>query len=271
MNLRKVGMLILFLLAILRNPIAAQNPVPFPELFKKGYIEVWGRSEGKQTRFQALRSAEVMAQQELLKTLQKIKIFGSKEIDAGVKEAEWIGFLQGAMACGNSYQEERGQAAVCLRFNLYGPQGLYDRILPWLRENRIAPEYHVTYRPGSSFEPPLSRLIHDGLILDVRTLPFEPALLNRVLTFQDQLVFDPLQIEPKLLIEHGCSRYCTDLQSARDLLQQRGSQNPLVLSVRDLKQGTDARISPEQAEMIAASEKTYGVLSQAKIVFLVRE
>jgi len=218
-----------------------------------------------------LRAAEVMAQRELLKVLQKIRIYGSKEIGEGSPTADVEGFLKGSVACGSAYYEERGQAEVCLRLNLHGPQGLYDRILPWLRQNRIAPEYRVSYPAGPSSVTSLSNSIPDGFILDVRGLPFQPALLNRILTSQDKLVFDPLRIEPELLIEYGCSGYSADLQTARSLLLQRGSSNPLVLSVQELDQHTDVKVSSEQAGFLMASEKAYQVLSRAKIVFLVQE
>jgi len=271
MNLRNGGIFILFLFSISTGPIRAQDQVPFPEIFKKGYIQVEGKSEGKQSRFQALRAAEVMAQRELLRVLQNIRIYGSKEIGDGAQTADIAGFLKGSVACGSAYYEERGQAEVCLRLNLYGPQGLYDRILPWLKKNRIAPEYHIAYPAGPSSATPLSDSSHDGLILDVRGLPFQPALLNRILTSQDKLVFDPLRIEPELLIKYGCSGYSADLQTARSLLLQRGSSNPLVLSVQELDQHTDVKVSSEQAGFLMASEKAYQVLSQAKIVFLVQE
>jgi hypothetical protein len=271
MNFRNSGMFILLLFLISTGSIRAQDRVPFPEIFQKGYIQVKGKSEGKQSRFQALRAAEVMAQRELLKVLQKIRIYGSKEIGEGSPTADVEGFLKGSVACGSAYYEERGQAEVCLRLNLHGPQGLYDRILPWLRQNRIAPEYRVSYPAGPSSVTSLSNSIPDGFILDVRGLPFQPALLNRILTSQDKLVFDPLRIEPELLIEYGCSGYSADLQTARSLLLQRGSSNPLVLSVQELDQHTDVKVSSEQAGFLMASEKAYQVLSRAKIVFLVQE
>ncbi|RPI75662.1 MAG: hypothetical protein EHM45_14650 [Desulfobacteraceae bacterium] len=271
MNFRNGGMFILLFLSTLTGSIQARDPAPFPEIFKKGYVEVKGKSEGKQSRFQAWRAAEVMAQRELLRVLQKIRIYGSKEIGGGSPAADVEGFLKGSVTCGSVYDEERGQAEVCLRLNLYGPQGLYDYILPWLKQNRIVPEYHLVYAAEPTPAIALPDSIPDGVIFDVRALPFQPALLNRILTSQDTLVFDPLRIDSEFLIAYGCGAYSADLPAARNLLLQRGSRNPLVLFVQELDRQTDVKVSPEQAGFLMASEKAFQVLSQAKIVFWVQE
>ncbi|WP_320170251.1 hypothetical protein [Maridesulfovibrio sp.] len=110
----------------------------------------------------------------------------------------------------------------------------------------------------------------DGIIVDVRDFDFKPALVNRILTENNEVLFDPSKVLNQVLIERGCGGYTTDLQKARALLESWGSKSPVVLKGRTVQNVTDAVVSTEDATAVFAYDQQYNLLAQARVVFVLK-
>ncbi|ACS80436.1 hypothetical protein [Maridesulfovibrio salexigens] len=110
----------------------------------------------------------------------------------------------------------------------------------------------------------------DGIIVDVRDFDFKPALVNRILTEKNEVLFDPSKVLNQVLIERGCGGYTTDLQKARALLESWGSKSPMVLKGKTVQNVTDAVVSVEDASTVFAYDQKYNLLAQARVVFVLK-
>jgi len=267
------------------------------KVFNKGYIQVIGTSEEGQTRYRAIRAATVVAQRDLLEILQGLNIYGTTTIRDGMLQSDTIrttvrGFLKGAVKCGEKYYPERGYAEVCLRVYIKGKGGLYDIILPLMKDENILPPPAPVYKPKlipeimekpQANETPQmqkfsteitkpSELIHpyDGLIIDVRDYTFRPALINRILTEKGEIIFDPSKIVSSVLVERGCGGFTNNLDKAKALLKIWGSNNPMFIKAVGVVKFTDVKVSEDDAATIFIHNQKTQFLNQAKVVFLLK-
>jgi hypothetical protein len=288
---------------------AVTDPV---KVFEAGYLQVVGVSEEGQTRYQALRAAQVVAQRDLLEVMQGLKLFGSTSVKDGMLQSDEIktsveGFLKGAVKCGQTYNESKGSGEVCMRLNIRGKGGLYDIILPLMKDDKLMPEKRPTFKPAapaltpmvvdtatsgqaadtaqaqaqvpdSKAAPPKAEVKapseltnpHDGLIIDARDFQFRPALVNRVLTDKDDVVFEPSKILSNVLVERGCGGFTTDDGKAKALLESWGSKNPMVVKCTDVRKFTDAKISQDDAAAVYVNDQKSNLLAQARVVFILK-
>ena len=112
------------------------------QVFEEGYIQVVGISEEGQSRYQALRAATVVAQRDLLEVIEGLRLSGQTTVKDGMLQSDDIrtsinGFLRGAIKCGEKYHNDSKYAEVCMRLHIRGKGGLYDVILPLIKEQKI--------------------------------------------------------------------------------------------------------------------------------------
>jgi len=272
------------------------------KIFEEGYIQVVGISEEGQSRYRAVRSAEVVAQRELLETIQGLHLSGETTIKDGMLQSDVIrtrvqGFLRGAVKCGYKYHPNRGYAEVCLRLYIRGKGGMYDIILPLLKDQGLTPSYLPEYKPemvvkempsmpkaehkaeipepmeGKKPEvaaPSQLKEVFEGLIIDVRDYAFKPALVNRIITNKNEVIFDPSKIVSNILVERGCGGFTTDLGKAKALLASWGAKNPMIIKAVGVYKATDAKVSPDDAATIYVHDQKANFLAQANVVFLLK-
>ncbi|RLA90598.1 MAG: hypothetical protein DRG20_03015 [Deltaproteobacteria bacterium] len=299
--MRKIVGVSIILVCLMCIYVFAQNwqsitdPV---KVFSKGYIQVIGTSEEGQTRYRAIRAATVVAQRDLLEILQGLNIYGTTTIRDGMLQSDTIrttvqGFLKGAIKCGEKYYPERGYAEVCLRLYIKGKGGLYDIILPLMKDEGLLPPPASVYKPKlipEIMEKPQtnettqmqkfstqeitkpSELIHpyDGVIIDVRDYIFRPALINRILTDKGEVIFDPSKIVSSVLVERGCGGFTNNLDKAKALLKTWGSNNPMFIKAVGVVKFTDVKVSEDDAATIFIHNQKTQFLNQAKVVFLLK-
>ncbi|SDL06593.1 hypothetical protein SAMN05660337_1961 [Maridesulfovibrio ferrireducens] len=275
------------------------------QIFEKGYIQVIGESEAGQSRYRAKRAAEVVAQKRLLEIFQGLTLSGKTTVRDGMLSSETIktkvqGTLRGATPCGEAFDRTEGYARVCLRLNLHGNDSVYssfqDIILKSPKELKLremptfaptnipavlpvptpAPAEKVDV-PAMQTTPPVAAEIQtaivvpvDGIIVDVRNFDFKPALVNRILTEKNEVLFDPSKVLNQVLIERGCGGYTTDLQKAKALLESWGSKSPLILNGKTVQNVTDAVVSSDDATAVFAYDQKYNILAQARVVFVLK-
>ena len=291
---------------------SVKDPV---KIFEEGYIQVTGVSEEGQSRYGAVRAATVVAQRDLLEILEGLRLYGETTVKNGMLQSDEIrttiqGFLKGAVKCGEKFNRESGYAEVCMRLYIRGKGGLYDVILPLIKENKLEPVKKTYYEPKlipkvisepaaqvqkepEPVQPKETKPVEevkgeqpaakpqvvapseivkpfDGLIVDVRDFQFRPALVNTILTDNDEIVFDPAKILSTVLVERGCGGFTTDPGKAEALLGSWGSKNPMTLKCIGVVKMTNAKISVDDAAAIYVNDKNSHLLAQAKVVFLLK-
>ncbi len=267
-------------------------------VFQEGYVQVIGMSEEGQSRYKAKRAAQVVAQRDLLEALQGLTLTGATSVGDGMLESDEIktsveGFLKGAMMCGWKYYPDQRYAEVCMRVNIRGRGSVYETLLPLVQEDRLIKEKKPAYAPtpqditeaktnleakaAETGEPkpevaPPTELKnpHDGLIVDARGFQFRPALVNRILTEKEQVVFDPSKILSNVLVERGCGGFTTDDGKAKALLENWGSKNPMLIRCVDVANYTEAKISQDDAAAVFVHDQKSNILAQARVVFLLQ-
>ncbi len=294
--------IVIGLILFMAFPALAQEswqPVTDPvKIFSEGYIQVIGSSEEGQSRYRAIRAATVVAQRDLLEILQGITLYGTTTVKDGMLQSDAIkttvyGVLKGAIKCGEKYYPERGYAEVCMRLYLRGHGGLYDVILPLLKEERLLPPPKPTYTPklipkvmGQKAQGPAPAVEqkpqpqasvpsqiqnpYDGVIVDVRSFTFRPALVNRILSQKGEVIFDPSKIVSSVLVERGCGGFTNDEAKAMALLKTWGAKNPLKVKATGVVKLTDVKVSPDAAALIFANNEKTQFLNQARVVFLLK-
>lgn len=271
------------------------------KVFGEGYLQVIGYSEEGQSRYKAIRAAQVVAQRDLVEQMQGLSLYGSTSVKDGMLESDEIktsveGFLRGATKCGQKYNQDRGFAEVCMRVNIRGRGGLYDILLPVIQNKKIVPDKNPDFVPESApatgTTPTVAKTEtkpstaetskpvvkapseltdpYDGLIVDAREYQFRPALVNRVLTEKDEVVFEPSKILSNILVERGCGGFTTDDGKAKALLESWGSKNPMIVKCTDVHKLTDAKISQDDAAAVYVNDQISNLLSQARVVFLLK-
>ncbi len=280
------------------------------QIFEEGYIQVVGVSEEGQSRYNAMRAATVVAQRDLLEIMEGLRLSGQTTVKDGMLQSDDIrtsisGFLRGAVKCGEKYHNDRRYAEVCMKLHIRGKGGLYDVILPLIKENkiqRVAPALPTDYykpklipkvigteiveetvqkrvpiggKPATVTETvavvkQVPAVVFDGLIVDVRDFKFRPALVNTVVTDGDKVVFDPSKILSAILVERGCGGFTTDPGKAKALLQSWGSKKPMIIKGVGVVKMTNAKVSPDDAAAIYLSDQKSNLLANAKVVFLLK-
>ena len=304
MHLKMSYFAVVLCMCLVGSVWAADNmqPVTDPvKVFGEGYLQVIGFSEEGQSRYKALRAAQVVAQRDLVEVMQGLKLYGTTSIRDGMLESDEIktsveGFLRGATNCGQKYHENKGFAEVCMRINIRGRGGLYDILLPVIQDKKITPDKNPDFVPKgtSSISTPPSEVQtgttgstgetskpeikapseltnpYDGLIVDARDYQFRPALVNRVLTEDNEVVFEPSKILSNILVERGCGGFTTDDGKAKALLESWGSKNPMIVKCTDVHKLTDAKISQDDAAAVYVHDQKSNIFSQARVVFLLK-
>ncbi len=216
------------------------------------------------------------------------------------------GTLRGAAPCGEDFDKTEGYARVCLRLNLHGNDSVYSafqdmiikspnelsvremtsfeskialddiKVVPGPTADTVAPA-PVPAKEGIQTTAPAADKIEaavavpvDGIIVDVRDFDFKPALVNRILTEKNEVLFDPSKVLNQVLIERGCGGYTTDLQKAKALLESWGSKSPMILKGQSVQNVTDAVVSATDASAVFAYDQKYNILANAKVVFVLK-
>ena len=127
-------------------------------IFEEGYIQVIGISEEGQSRYKAVRAATVVAQRDLLEIMEGLRLAGQTTVKDGMLQSDDIrtsitGFLRGAVKCGEKYHDDRQYAEVCMKLHIRGKGGLYDVILPLIKEKKI--QRVVPSLPTDYYKPKL--------------------------------------------------------------------------------------------------------------------
>ena len=293
------GRVVLALLIVLAYAVSGsaeqswQNVTEPVKVFQEGYIQVTGSSEEGQTRYRAIRSATVIAQRDLLEVIQGLSLFGATTVKDGMLGSDHIkttvsGVIKGAQKCGEKWHSDTGHAEVCMKIYIRGKGGMFDIILPLMKEEHMMPQSLPSYEPrmvveemgggatGSAERQPIVARPseignpHDGLIIDAADYSFRPALVNRIITQNNEVIFDPSKIVSSVLVDRGCGGFTNSEAKAKALLSSWGVRNPMYIKATGVSNNTDIQINADSASAIFTHDKKGNFLAAANVVFIVK-
>ncbi len=237
-------------------------------------VRAVGISASGQSRFAAIRAAEVDAHRRLLGTIKGIHIWSDLTVEAKMTKNDIVkthieGTLKGVTRCENQkdyYNTEQGYAEVCVQVSLRGRGGVYEAVYPVIhdmiprgRRLNVADD-----NPSAT-----SKKTYDGLIVDIRQFrDFQPALANRILDSKEQIVYDLSMIPQIISIEQGLARFTNTDAKAEAILEKLGSKNPFIVKAKGLKAKTDIVIEDKDAETVFINNQKSNMLASARVVFL---
>lgn len=226
-----------------------------------------------QKRIMALRAAKVIALREVAEILDGVTVSGETTVVNAAAESDTVrvavqGIVKGAQVVKEVYEPLSEMGTVYLSVPLSGPDGVMAQLLPQVMQSAQLPQMPA-YQP-----PPIaadSMDGYDGLIIEVIDRGFRPALINRVLAKNGEVVYDPTKVAQDILVERGAAEYTNNLGKAKALLSERGSKNPVVATVQAIVKSTDVEISPADATKIFISNQRRNFLEGAKVVFVLQQ
>lgn len=231
-----------------------------------------------QKRIMALRAAKVVALRELAEIVEGVAISGDTLVINAAVESDAIkasvqGLVKGAQIVKEAYDPMSEMGVVYLSIPMTGPNGLLatllPQVLPTVPLSPFPPYQPPALAPEAPVAPPVVKN-YDGLIIDVRAQAFKPALINRVVTKNGEIIYDPTKVAQNILVERGAAEYTNDVGKAKALLSERGSSNPVIIKGEGLVKATDVEIGPDDASSVFTSNQTNNYLEGAKVVFVLK-
>ena len=225
-----------------------------------------------QKEIMALRAAKVVALRELAEILSGVRVSGETCIQDAAAKSDQIratvdGLIKGAEVVNESYDAHKEIATVYVRLGLDGPSGLTQTLLPKIIEQKVvtapaAPQYAPAQAPPPSAAPA------DALIIDATGKNLRPALINRVVVNNGNVLFEPSKIPPEILAKKGCGDYTSDVGKAKAIAASHGAKNPLVVKAAGVSRSTDAQVSEADAAVIFTENQRSNFLEGAQVVFV---
>jgi len=285
--MRKLIFMLSFLVLALPLIVMAEQPpreiANVTQAFIQGRLVIKGEGVPKegitnpgQKELTAKRAATVTAQRNIAEVLNGVIITGQTTVKDMALESDHIkstveGMIKGAHIVYEAYDSLKGIAVVYLSIKVDGTDGLSGQLLPQIVPTLPPPTAPVYAPPPPAamvpVEPPQ---LHDALILDIREHPFKPALINRILAQNGEILYDPTKIAQNILVERGAGDYTNDVGKAKALLSERGSKNPMVVKALSVVKFTDVQVSGDDAAGIFSANQKANFLEGAKVVFVLK-
>jgi len=265
-------------------------------MYLTGQIKVKGESGPNQNKYSAIRSAQLIAQRNLLEVIGGLQLTSSSTLRDGILQDDTImtqvqGYLKGATVLEEHYNPKDGSASVVIGIGYIGSMsnllaqsqqsGLLERTLYKthkpvyykVEEKKVEEkviEKVIEKKEIAIVKTPALKKSYDSLIVDVRDLAFEPAQVNRIYV-DNRLVYDPLMVPAEIIAQRGLAKYTTTLNRAKAILESYNASNPLVIKAsKTTGLASDVLVNQEQAEKITINNTDKGFLESAKIVFIVK-
>jgi hypothetical protein len=227
----------------------------------------------------AKRAAVVVAQRAVAEYLDGFVLVGDTLVKDGVQQYDVIrsavtGTVKGASVVVQDYSKEKDTAIAIVKLGMHGPKGfasvIYEKMLkdPELKkaltevDGKEAPKYKHKVEPVPES--------YDGLIIDATEQNFKPALINRIFSTKNELLYDPSKVSQKVLVEQGCGEYTNSVDKAKAALESRGIKNPLILKAVGTVSAADLQVSDQDAVTIFSANQKGNFLAGAKVAFVLK-
>jgi len=262
------------------SPTAPKEVRDLTEVFTQRVMVVKGQGVAPSDRplspgqkeIMALRAAKVVALRELAEVLSGVRVSGETCVQDAAARSDQVkatvdGLIKGAEVVQESYDEHKEIATVYLRLGLDGPSGLTESLLPAILEQKAVDV--PALKPFVPAAPPAAAgEVADALIIDATGKNFRPALINRVLANDGNVLFEPSKIPPEILAKKGCGDYTSDVGKAKAIAASHGAKHPMIVKAAGVVRSTDAQVSADDAAVIFRANQQTNFLEGAQVVFV---
>jgi hypothetical protein len=234
---------------------------------------------GSQRELMAKRASVVTAQRALVEYLEGFALVGDTLVKDGMAQYDVIrssvaGYVKGAQVVIQEYSKDKDMAVSIIKLGMHGPKGfastMYDKMMkdPQIKKSLT----ELDGKPAPPFKAKAETLPdkYDGLIIDASAQNFKPALINRIFTHKDELLYDPSKISQKVLVEQGCGEYTNSVDKARAALEKRGVNNAMVVTAAGAVGSSDLQVSDDDAVKIFSANQKGNFMSSAKVAFVLK-
>ncbi len=221
----------------------------------------------------AKRAATVVAQRNMAEVLNGVIVSGQTTVKDMALESDQIrsaveGMIKGAQVVYEAYDVYKSIAVVYIAIKVDGVDGLTGQLLPQIVSTLPQPTASVYAPPAALPAEPAQP--YDALILDIKEHQFKPALINRILAQNGEILYDPTKIAQNILVERGAGDYTNDVGKAKALLSERGAKNPLIVKAAGVVKFTDVQVTGDDAANIFTANQKANFLEGAKVVFVLK-
>ena len=232
-----------------------------------------------QRELMAKEASKAVAYRQLVEYLEGFALVGDTLVKDGMAESSVIrtsvaGFVKGAQIVMQEFNKERDSAVTIVKLGLHGPKGfastMYEKMLKDPKISKTLTE--IDGKPAKPFKAAPETLSekYDGLIIDATSVTFRPALINRIFTPKNELLYDPSKISQKVLVEQGCGEYTNTVDKAKAALEKRGVTNPIIVTAASAVGSSDLQVSDEDAVKIFSANQKGNFMGSAKVAFVLK-
>lgn len=224
-----------------------------------------------QKQLLAKRAAKVIALRELAETLAGVRIAGTTSVEDIAAKSDVVrgavdGVIKGAEVFSESYDPHSEIATVFVKLPLDGPSGVSERLRPQLVAGLPSAPAARAFAPSVAPSAPVEAA--DALIVDARGKDFHPAMINRIVAGNGEVLLEPSRIAPEILAKKGCGEYTNDVGKAKAILASHGARSPLVIVATGVQRDTDVEVSESDATAIFGANQKTNFLEAARVVFV---
>jgi len=175
-------------------------------------------------------------------------------------------FLKRVQTVYSDYDEESDIACAVVKINI---QDYRKELFGHLND----PEFKsalTSKSPAYKADPPLASnsSAYDGVIIDATGLIFRPALVNRIIAPNGNIVYDPLKIDLNVLVKNGCGEYTNKVNKAVEILKDRGALNPMVIKAIRSPNKVDVEISENDAIALYSANEQSKIFNRSMVAFV---
>jgi len=287
MNRKSVFLVVLCGALVARGGVLGEGPAmvkevrDLTEVFTERAMVVKGQGVAPSDRplsrgqkeIMALRAAKVVALRELAEVLSGVRVSGETCVQDAAARSDQVratvdGLIKGAEVVQESYDENKEIATVYVRLGLDGPSGLTQALLPAIIQQKVIDVASAKPFVPAVQAPAAAAESADALIIDATGKNFRPALINRVVANDGNVLFEPSKIPPEILAKKGCGDYTSDLGKAKAIAASHGAKHPMVVKAASVVRSTDAQVSADDAAVIFRANQQTNFLEGAQVVFV---
>tara|TARA_B100000886_G_scaffold336650_1_gene295836 strand:- start:529 stop:1374 length:846 start_codon:yes stop_codon:yes gene_type:complete len=169
---------------------------------------------------------------------------------------------------GSAYQQgeieylEKQEVAIALAVKMSGLAEILVDAGGHLNEGLSQPRYLMTRN-----STPKSERI-SGVVIDARNIYHIPAMVPKIFNEEEKLVYGPRHYTRSRSINRGPMGYAHSLDDGN--VKRRVGGNPIVIEALISEDNTNLTISNSDSERIREAEKRFGLLTNCKVLVLLK-
>ena len=169
---------------------------------------------------------------------------------------------------GSAYQQgeieylERQEVAIALAVKMSGLAEILVDAGGHLNENISQSTFLMTRN-----STPKSERV-SGVIIDARNIYHIPAMVPKIFNEEDKLVYGPRHYTRSRSINRGPMGYAHNIDDGN--VRRRVGQNPIIIEAMSSEDNTNLTISNLDSERVRDVEKRFGLLTNCKVLVLLK-